>query len=194
MLLDHHFDLLRRAATLVHATPGSSLTILADGAPVLHVAGDGDGSADCLPPDVRTTSPCGFRNAVARAIRAHARGRRLALLGLDARAIEVRFVPGVHAEVLHGDVVRARISDRVVGLVATTLSPEQAGRALDASGVDSAGIGGHLDEMLGTTLLHLDLTDVHRAAVDGFVALLARARDACAVAELLEGLEPVPTR
>lgn len=186
VLLDHHHVLLRRAATLVHAVPGATLEVTADGTPVLEVGRDHDGTAG---DGIRRASPCGFRNAVARAGRLHESGLPVTLLGLDSTALELRLDPGPQAELLDGDVVRARISDRVVGLVATTLPAIDAACALEADDIPTDRLRAHVDEALGTTLLHLDLTG-EVADGDG-LDLLVRTRDACAVAELLHGVQPI---
>jgi hypothetical protein len=186
-VLDHHdFEILRRSAALTHAVPGATLAVDIEGRRVLtvtHALATRDGGTAC--------SPCGFRNAVAKAWRIHESGRRLALLGIDGRGrTEVTLDVGPGGDVLDGDLVVTRIADRVVGIVATTLSPLDVACALEVGGVDMCRLSSHHDEQLGTTLLHLTVPIEDEAESAMAIEVLGRARDLCSVAELLAGLSP----
>lgn len=190
-MLEHHdIDVFRRAAALAHAVPEATLTVTIAEDTVLTVTHALD------PVEGRTTcTPCGFRTAVARAWRAHLGGRRLALLGLDGRgctAVHLDVGPG--GDVLDGDLVVARIADRVVGVLATTLAPAQAAEILTDAGVDTTQLASHHDEKLGTTLLHLTVPIEDETRSAAAVELLGRARDACSVGELLVGIAPATVR
>ncbi len=187
MLGEHTYEVLRRQAAIAHAVPGATLTITADGAPVLVV---GHAVPDRLA-GVRTCSPCGFRSAVGRAHALHASGRHMSLLGLGAGVrIAVDLDPGSAGEVVDGDIVLARIGDRLVALAASTLRPDAADRALADAAIDTSVLSCHDDEVLGATLLHLDVPVGDPTATKQAIDLLGRVRDACAVAELLDVLVP----
>lgn len=187
MLGDHTYEVLRRQAAIAHAVPGATLTIAADGAPVLVVGHD---VPDRLA-GVRTCSPCGFRSAVGRAHALHGQGRQMSLLGLGAGArIAVDFDPGSTGDVIDGDIVLAWIGDRLVALTATTLRPAAAARALSDAGIETGLLSCHDDELLGATLLHLDVPVADPVATSDALDLLGRVRDACAVSELLDALIP----
>jgi hypothetical protein len=187
VLDDHAYDLLRRGGALVHAVPGARLEITADDDVVLVVAdplATVEGATTC--------TPCGFRNALARALRLHGSGRRLALLGIDdGRRVGVRLDVGPSGDVLDGDLVVTRISDRIVALVASTLSPDAIAGTLADAGVDPAALSSHHDAELGVTILHLDLPLGDDAGSSVALDVLGAARDACAVAELVDDVARV---
>jgi hypothetical protein len=185
VLGDHTYDMLRRHAAVAHAVPGATLTLAADGTPVLVVGHDvhTDGT------DVRTCSPCGFRSAVGRAHQMHVQGRQLSFLGLAAEChIEATLDPGTSGDVIDGDIVVAWISDRLVALTATTLDPDSAAQTLIDSGLDPGQVCCHEDQLLGTTILHVDVPFADPSNSGDTLDLLGRVRDACAVAELLDAV------
>ena len=187
MLSDHTYELLRRHAAIVHAIPGATLTITADGDPLLVVGHDVPDRSD----DIHTCSPCGFRSAVGRAHLLHLQGRQMSLLGLGAGAhIAVDLDPGSTGDVVDGDIVLAWIGDRLVALTATTLRPAAAALALADAGIATGLVSCHDDELLGATLLHLDVPVADPIATGDVLDLLGQVRDACAVAELLDTLVP----
>jgi hypothetical protein len=186
VLGDHVYDLLRRHAAVVHAVPGASITLCADGQPVLAVGHDLPSSTTH---DVRTCSPCGFRAAVGRAHQMHTQGRQMSLLGLGADArIEVTLLPGSSGEVVDGDLVLAWISDRLVALTTTTLDPSTAAEALVDAGIDPKDVCCHDDQLLGATILHVDVPVAEPTDSGDVLDLLGRVRDVCAVAELLDAV------
>jgi hypothetical protein len=189
VLGDHVYELLRRHAAVVHAVPGATLTLTADGRPVLVV---GHGSE--APGDVKACSPCGFRSAVGRAHQMHVQGRQMSLLGLGADAhIEASLDPGSAGDVVDGDIVVAWISDRLVALTTTTLDPDHAARTLVEADIDPGAICCHDDQLLGATILHVDMPVADPSESGEVLDLLGRARDVCAVAELLDALVPADT-
>lgn len=187
VLDDHDIDLLRRGAALVHAVPGATLRVRVGDTVILaaaHALADDDGTATLC-------TPCGFRSAVGAARRQHASGRRLALLGMDGSTRPVvELDPGPSGDVIDGDLVVSRIADRVVGIVATTLSPAAAADALEAGEIDATPLGAHHDELLGTTLLHVHVPIEDDDAAAEVLGVLGRARDLFSVAELLAPLQP----
>ena len=186
VLDDHDMALLRRGAARAHAVPGATLRVHVDGAPILavtHALAADEGATVC--------SPCGFRNAVAAARRQHESGRKLALLGMDGTSrpvVELDVGPG--GDVIDGDLVVTRIADRVVGIVATTLSPTDVADALEEGEVDASPLAAHHDDLLGTTLLHVHVPIEDDDASAEVLGLLGRARDLFSVAELLAPLRP----
>lgn len=187
MLGDHTYELLRRHAAVVHAVPGATLTVTADAEPVLVVGHD----VPHHPDGIRTCTPCGFRTAVGRAHLLHRQGRHMTLLGLGASArIAVALDAGSSGSIVDGDLVLTWIGDRRVALTPTTLDPTAAVRSLRDAALDLSRISCHHDELLDAALLHLDVPTGNPSAANEALDLLARVRDACAVAELLDVLVP----
>ena len=72
---------LRRTATLAHAVPGIRVRLRHDGTALLEVLRP---AHPVVAPSGRWLTPCAFRVAVGRAVRASRDGRTLAVLGLGA--------------------------------------------------------------------------------------------------------------
>ena len=93
---------MRRTATLVHATPGLRARLAHDGRPLLDVLRPrhpGDAPAG------RWITPCAFRVAVGRGLEAVRAGKTLAVLGLDAGVDPKVELDAPHGVLLAGAVV-----------------------------------------------------------------------------------------
>lgn len=187
-MLDHTtLSTLRRAASLIHAVPGSALRVRNADRTVLSVRRDAP-----LPRDARadvSTTPCGFRGAVARAHALSLTGGRLRFLDLDGtEPLTWHVDPGPQGTLLANGLLQFACSDQRIRLFATTLDVEEI-TTLDPLDESDPGLPVrlHRDSVLDVTLVHT-ATSLYEPVDDGVLSAL---HVRCAVEEMLSSVPPM---
>jgi hypothetical protein len=171
---------LRRTATLAHGVPGLRVRLRHRGATLLEVLRPDDGGAA---PAGRWVSPCTFRVAVGRAVRAARDGRTLVVLGLEPGEDPAVDVGAPRGRLLHGGVALVPTPGGCELAFATTVDADVVA-AMDHGGLDARC---HVDPVTEASLIvHASRTAPGTAAfadeLDRLHGLVAR----CAVQELLD--------
>ncbi|HEV8299014.1 MAG TPA: hypothetical protein VGQ20_17025 [Acidimicrobiales bacterium] len=170
---------MRRTATLLHATPGLRARLRWQGDTLLEVGRPEPGEPE---PAGRWLTPCAFRAAVGRAVRASHEGRTIAVLGLEPGndpSLDLRARRGV---LLPGGIVQLVSAGSLELAFATALDPASVERLIEPTVAD---VRAHHDAVTGATLvIHRGPAHPSAAALPAVLsdaqAVLAR----CAVAEL----------
>ena len=175
---------LRRTATLAHAVPGIRVRLRHDGTALLEVLRP---AHPVVAPSGRWLTPCAFRMAVGRAVRAHHDGRTLAVLGLGAGVDPAVDVCAPNGTLLPGGIAQLPTTFGTELAFATTVRAETVAVFAHADDLD---VRCHPDPVTEASLVvfttsapagsaELDQMREHAGA------LLAR----CAVHELLHDLD-----
>jgi hypothetical protein len=112
---------LRRTATLAHAVPGLRVRLRHDGSALLEVLRP---AHPVVAPSGRWLTPCAFRVAVGRAVRAQRDGRVLAVLGLPAGVDPAVDVAATSGALLPGGIAQVPTGTGIEIAFATTVRPE----------------------------------------------------------------------
>lgn len=175
---------LRRTATLAHAVPGLRVRLRHDGRALLEVLRP---AHPVVAPSGRWLTPCAFRVAVGRAVRASQEGRTLAVLGLEAGVDPAVDVCATSGALLPGGIAHLPTgAGRELAFV-TTVRAETVAAMASADDID---VRCHPDPVTEAALVvHATSTVPGSAAFDLVLghaqALLAR----CAVHELVHDMD-----
>jgi hypothetical protein len=175
---------LRRTATLAHAVPGIRVRLRHDGTALLEVLRP---AHPVVAPSGRWLTPCAFRVAVGRAVRAASEGRTLAVLGLDAGVDPAVDIGATSGALLPGGIACLPTDAGTELAFATTVGAETVAAMARAEDLD---VLCHSDPVTEATLVvHATRastgTAEFDAALDLTQALLAR----CAVHELVHDID-----
>ena len=196
----HEIAALRRAAAMAHTVAGIALTLRSRGKPLASVMPGAEPSATHPSCGIPVLSPCGFRNAVARARDDHERGQRIALIGQDGCGLDVEWSLGQPGALLGFGGVRTQWAGRVIWAMASLLPPDLLAAALDdtsdgpetsffvADGLEARMVR---DELLDVSIVHVEAERVSAPLVAAVDEAIRRFIAATAAAELIESLSPV---
>lgn len=197
VLDEHELVAVRRAAAIVHAVGGLSLTlrsgvsVLARVNPWVHPSRDDRW---------RQLSAGAFRNAVAKAWTDHRAGEQVSVDGLTGDGLEVDWDVRPPGASLGFGAVRAWCGGRMVWVLASVLEPERLGSVLDgADGATDitppaiAGLEANMihDERLAISVVHIESDPLDLASTAILDEVLLRLVAATTTAELLASLSLV---
>jgi hypothetical protein len=176
---------LRRTATLAHAVPGIRVRLRHDGMTLLEVLRP---AHPVVAPSGRWLTPCAFRVAIGRAVRAAHEGRTLAVLGQRPGVDPAVDVGATNGVLLPGGIVCVPTSAGHELAFATTVPAATV--AVMAHHTDDVGVRCHPDPVTEAALVvhttHAPMgTLSFDAVLEAAQCLLAR----CAVHELVHDLD-----
>jgi hypothetical protein len=175
---------LRRTATLAHAVPGLRVRLRHDGSALLEVLRP---AHPVVAPSGRWLTPCAFRMAVGRAVRAAHDGRTLAVLGLDPGVDPAVDIGAVTGRLLPGGIASVPTPSGTELAFATTVTAEAVAAMAHAEDLD---VRCHPDPVTESALV-VHATPAAPGTPD-FAEVLAHAQALlarCAVRELVDDLD-----
>ena len=196
----HEIAALRRAAAMAHTVAGIALTLRSGGRPLASVV---PGAAPAATHPARSTpvlSPCGFRNAVAKAWTDHEHGQRVALIGQEYCGLDIEWSLRQAGAMLGFGGVRTQWAGRVIWAMASLLPSETLAAALDdardepaASLLVADGLEARMirDDLLEVSIVHVEAEHVSPALVAAVDEVIRNFIATTAAAELIGSLSPV---
>jgi len=196
----HEIAALRRAAAMAHTVAGVALTLRSGGRPLASVMPGTEPTGVHPARSTPILSPCGFRNAVAKAWTDHERGQRVALIGQDRCGLDVEWSLRQPGAMLGFGGVRTQWAGRVIWAMASLLPPETLAVALDdardepsgsllvADGLEARMVR---DELLEVSIVHVEAEYVSPALVAAVDEVIRHFVAATAAAELIGSLSAV---
>jgi hypothetical protein len=196
----HEIAALRRAAAMAHTVAGIALTLRSGGRPLASVMPGAEPAGVHPTRSIPILSPCGFRNAVAKAWTDHERGQRVALIGQDRCGLEVEWSLRQPGAMLGFGGVRTQWAGRVIWAMASLLPPETLAEALDDARDEPRGallVADALearmirDDLLEVSIVHVEAEHVSPALVAAVDEVIRHFVATTAAAELIGSLSPV---
>lgn len=196
----HEIAALRRAAAMAHTVAGIALTLRSRGRTLASVMPAAEHTGDHPARPNPLISPCGFRNAVAKARTDHERGQRVALIGQRCCGLEVEWSLRQPGALLGFGGVRTQWAGRTVWAMASLLSPDMLAAALDDTGDDPTtsllvadGLAARMvrDELLDVSIVHVEAERVSGTLAAAVDEVIRRFIATTTAAELIESLSPV---
>lgn len=185
---------------MAHAVTGIALTLRCEGrvlASVLPMAEHGGENPARSSP---LLTPCGFRNAVAKARTDHEHGQRVALIGQECCGIEIDWALRQPGALLGFGGVRTQWAGRTIWAMASLLPTDLLAEALDDRRADESasllvadGLEARMvrDEVLGVSIVHVEAERSSPTLVAAVDEVIRRFIATTSVAELIDSLSPV---
>jgi hypothetical protein len=185
---------------MAHTVAGIALTLRSGGRPLASVMPGAEPSGVHPARPTPALSPCGFRNAVAKAWTDHERGQRVVLIGQDRCGLEVEWSLRQPGAMLGFGGVRTQWAGRVIWAMASLLPSETLAEALDDTGDGPAtsffvadGLEARMirDDLLEVSIVHVEAEHVSPALVAAVDEVIRHFVATTAAAELIGSLSPV---
>ena len=185
---------------MAHAVAGIALTLRSGGRPLACVIPDAEPTGVHPARPKPALSPCGFRNAVAKAWTDHERGQRVALTGQDRCGLEVEWSLRQPGAMLGFGGVRTQWAGRVIWAMASLLPSGTLAEALDdardepsgsllvADGLEARMIR---DDLLEVSIVHVEAEHASPALVAAVDEVIRHFVATTSAAELIGSLSPV---